>query len=406
MNAKRITTHILLGALVAAFLAVFALGAAREAPGTNSYALLAQGWLDGRFDTDACFDSDCAVYDDRQYIIFPPAPAAVALPFVAMFGEEFVGFLPLGVIALALTGLLWWRIAENETGSRDLTTLAALMIVFATPLAFVILRSDSVWFWAQSWGFLFVTAAIYFALVRRDAVLTGLFIGLAFLSRQMSILLLPFLYVILLDRDTPLFRIDGDAISRAFKLAAFPLIALGVYFAYNAARFGSPLETGYSFIFPVAENGADPNFLRLRVQELGIFSPAYFLFNFVYMFIAGPHVEFSGRYMTELAGFDRNGASLFLVTPVLMLAFLARWDRAFWIGVTTCAVILGLTLLYHSNGFTQYSAQRYALDWLPVLLVFFLRGLKPEYAAPLAVLVAYSMAVTLAMITLGGILAG
>src|SRR5690606_30595354 len=122
------------------------------------------------------FDSDCAVYDGRHYIIFPPAPAAVALPFVAMFGEGFVGFLPLGLIALALTGLLWWRIAENETGSRDLTSLAALMVVFATPLAFVILRSDRVWFWAQSWGFLFVTAAIYFALVRRNAVLAGLFI--------------------------------------------------------------------------------------------------------------------------------------------------------------------------------------------------------------------------------------
>ncbi len=61
-----------------------------------------------------------------------------------------------------------------------------------------------------------------------------------------------------------------------------------MYFAYNAARFGSPMETGYLYIFPVAENGTDPNFLRLRVQELGIFSRDYFLFNAIYMFIAGP----------------------------------------------------------------------------------------------------------------------
>jgi len=34
------------------------------------------------------------------------------------------------------------------------------------------------------------------------------------------------------------------------------------------------------------------------------------------------------------------------------------------------AVIAGITLFYHSNGFSQYNAQRYALDWLPLLLVF------------------------------------
>lgn len=405
MTAKRFVITVVLGGLVLLFLAVFALGVMREAPGTNSYALLAQGWLDGRFDTTACFDSDCAVYEGKRYIIFPPAPAAVALPFVAAFGPDFVGFLPLALVALALSALLWWRIAERETGSRDLTTLAVLMIVFATPLAFVILRSDRVWFWAQSWGFLFVTAAIYLALVRRNALLTGLFIGLAFLSRQMTILLLPFLYVLMLDRGASLLRIDGAVLKRLAALAVFPLVALAVYFAYNAARFGSPMETGYAYIFPVAENGTDPNFLRLRVQELGIFSGDYFLFNAIYMFIAGPHVEFAGRYLTDLASFDRNGASLFLVTPMLLLAFLARWDRAFWIGLPTAGVILGMTLFYHSNGFTQYSAQRYALDWLPILLVFFLRGIKPEYTPPLAILVAYAMAVTLSMIVLGGILA-
>ncbi len=83
---------------------------------------------------------------------------------------------------------------------------------------------------------------------------------------------------------------------------------------------------------------------------------------------------------------------------------MARWDRAFWIGLLTAGLILGITLFYHSNGFTQYSAQRYALDWLPILLVFFLRGIRPVHAS-LAVLVIYAMGVTPSMIVLGGILA-
>ncbi len=137
----------------------------------------------------------------------------------------------------------------------------------------------------------------------------------------------------------------------------------------------------------------------------GIFSANYFLFSTIYMFLAGPHVDFGGRYLTQMTGFDTFGASPFLVTPVLLAAALARWDRSFWFGAITCAVILGLTLLYHSNGFTQYSAQRYVLDWLPILLVFLARGIKPEHNSIVSILVGYSMAVTLGMVVVGGVLA-
>lgn len=405
MTAHRIAISALLGFLVLAFLTILVLGVLRETTGTNSYALLADGWLNGRFDTDRCFDTDCALFEGRTYIIFPPLPAAIVLPFVALFGVDFHVFMPLSVLVFALSGWLWWRIANHQSLVRDAALLLVLLILFATPLFFVAVRGDRVWFFAQSLGFFFSSAALYFALVRRDAVLVGLFVGMAFLCRQMAILYLPFLYVLLLDRDTPLFRIDMAAIRRALLLAAFPVLALAIYFLYNYARFGSPLETGYAYIFPVEfSDGSPPTFLENRVRDLGIFSQQYFLFNLIYMFIAGPHVEFAGRYMTELSGFDVNGASLFLVTPALLFALLARWDRAFWFGAGTVALILGATLFYHSNGFTQYAAQRYALDWLPILFVFLMRGVKPEYVPPLAMLVAYSMMVTLSMIVLGGVL--
>ncbi|KKB07047.1 hypothetical protein VE25_19550 [Devosia geojensis] len=408
MHIRRIAISIVLLGLALAVLAALALAVMRETPGTNTYAQLAASWLQGRLDTAGpCFDNDCALFEGRTYIIFPPMPAVIALPFVALFGIDFQFFVPLSLVAFALTGLIWWRIGERETGNeRDLTALMTLLVLFATPLAFVTLRGDHVWFFAQSWGVLFSSAAIYFAL-KRNVLAAGLFIGMAFLCRQMTILYLPFLYVLLLDRETPLFRIDMAAIKRGFSLAAVPILAVLIYFAYNYARFGSIGETGYSFIFPAEFDAATTSagdFLQYRVRELGIFAPDYFLFNFIYMFIAGPHVEFAGRYMTQMSGFDINGASLFLVTPVLLLALLAPWNRAFWFGLGTCAVILGLTLLYHSNGFSQYSAQRYALDWLPVLLVLLLRGIKREHVPVLSILIAYSMMVTLAMIVFGGIL--
>ncbi|MEO8882292.1 MAG: hypothetical protein ABI377_02565, partial [Devosia sp.] len=406
MTAKRIIIIGLLTLVALAFLAVLGLAVLREAPGTNSYALMADGWLHGRLDVvGKCFDADCAGFNGQNFVIFPPVPGVIALPFVALFGVDFHHFVPLTILAFALTGYLWFRIAAAQTaGSRDLTTLIVMLILFASPLFFVTLRGDHVWFYAQSWGFLFSTAALYFAMIRKNAVLTGLFIGLAFLSRQMTILYVPFLYVMLLDEGTPWFRIDGKAILRAARLMAFPIIAVAIYFAYNDLRFGSPLETGYAYIFPYAtDHGPTAGFIAHRVQDIGIFSRSYLLFNFIYMFIAGPHVQFTNQYLTQMGGFDANGASIFLVTPALLFAFLGRWDRAFWFGLATCAVILGLTLFYHSNGYSQYSAQRYALDWLPVLMIFVARGVKTELAPPLSLMMVYSMGVTLSMIVIGGL---
>jgi len=403
MTIKRVIVIGLLTLLALGCFGVLGLAILREAPDTNSYALMADGWLHGRFDVAGdCFDSDCAGFNGQNYVIFPPMPGVIALPFVALFGVHFHHFLPLTILAFALTGFLWFRIAAAQTaGSRDLTTLIVMLVAFASPLLFVTLRGDHVWFYAQSWGFLFSTAALYFAMIRKNAVLAGLFIALAFLSRQMTILYLPFLYVMLLDEATPWFRIDFKAILRVGRLMAFPIIAVAIYFAYNDARFGSPLETGYTYIF-ANDHGPTMGFIAHRVHDIGLFSRAYLLFNFVYMFIAGPHVQFANEYLTQMGGFDANGASPFLVTPALLFAFLARWDRAFWFGLATCAVILVLTLLYHSNGYSQYSAQRYALDWLPVLMIFVARGVKAEFVPPLSLMTLYSIGVTLAMIVIGG----
>lgn len=408
MTAKRFIITALFAGLTVLFIAVLAMAVFREEPGSNSYVALAEAFLHGQLHVDGCLDEDCALFDGKAYVVFPPLPALMILPLVAIFGSDFHYFLPLSIFAFAATAMLWWRIGGALTESRDLRALLLLLILFATPLIFVTLRGDHIWFFAQILAFLFTTAALYSALISRSALLAGLFIALAFLCRQMSILYLPFLYVLMMEDERPLWHIDRAAFARGLKLIAFPIAAVAAYLAYNWVRFGSPLETGYSYLFPVSLDrpGVDPGFIKHRMRDLGAFAIEYFPFNTLYMFFQGPHVEFAGRYLTEMKSFDNNGASLFLVTPVLLFAFLARWTRTFWIGLITCAVILGITLFYHSNGFSQYSTQRYALDWLPILLVFLALGLKREYAPPLAILTVYSMAVTLGMIAIGGMLAG
>ena len=380
-----------------ALAAALAIRATREAGATNSYALLADAFLHGRLAVDRCFDIDCAVFNGRTYIVFPPVPALVALPFVAVFGTGFAGFIALGTAAAGLTGLLWWRIWGKmerlgglDPARDDRRPWLLLAILAGSPLLYVTLRSDGVWFFAQAIGFLFATLAVHEA-VHRRLVLAGLALGLAFLSRQLMILLAPFVFVLALRQDERLFGFDRAWLARILKFGAPLAGAILVYLAYNVARFGAPLETGYAHIL------SDPNtYIGRRLAEAGLFSARYVLFNAAYLLVQGFHAEFGDPLMTRLTGLDPNGASLLAASPFLLMAFFLPRRRTVLIGLACAGLMIGVGLFYHSNGFSQYNAQRYALDWLPVLLAFLPLCLTAERLPVFRLLVTYAVGLNLA----------
>ena len=388
---------VLLG-LAAILLGALALRVMGEEPGTNSYALLADAFLHGRFWVERCFDDDCALFAGKTYVIFPPVPALVAMPFVAIWGADFAHFMVISVALFALTGLLWWQIFQRIGCDQALAILLVVALLFSTPVHFAALRADGIWFFAQIVAIALVTLAIWSAFVLHSPLAVGLFIGLAFLTRQMSILYMPFFFVLMTPSDRSIFRIDREALARFLKLAIFPAIAIGIYFLYNYARFGDVMQTGYAYIFPAEL--ADPktdNFIEYRVRELGLFSKDYLLYNLLYFFVQGPHVEFAGKYLTELKSLDAGGIAVFIGAPFLLFYLLARWDRNFFFATVTILVIAGVTMFYHSNGFAQYTIQRYILDWLPLAMLFVAIGVKPENKGILGLLVAHGMVLMIAM---------
>ncbi len=357
-------------------------------PGLNSHGALADAFLHGRLWIESCPEIDCALFQGRTYVIFPPLPALVALPFVAVFG--FPGFKGFVLLALALGALslwAWHRIfrALDVEDPDALWLLAA--IAFASPLFQVTLRSEGVWFYAQSVGFLMTTASLWAVICRRSLPLAGLFVALAFLCRQMAIFYPLFLLVLALPRHEGWrgeWRETARDLVRPVLLAGIPVaIALIAYVAYNVARFGSPTETGYAFI----HNPGSPGFIWRRITEVGLFSRDYLLFNTLYLFLQGIHFEFGGPYLTQVTGFDRSGSALLVMSPWLLLAVYARLDRAFAAGAGVIALIAGITLFYHSNGADQTATQRYTLDWLPILIVLMVRGERPRAFAALPLLV-------------------
>lgn len=372
-----------------------ALYAFLENPASNSYALLAEAFLNGRLDTTTCFDGDCARFEDKIFVMFPPVPAIIALPFVALFGVEFSGFVLLSALAFALSVWLWWQIFEGLKLDRDVAIWLLLGLAFATPLYYVTIRGDGVWFFAQSIGFAFTSLAIHQMVRGGSLIVAGACIGAAFLCRQMAVFYLPFLFALSLDRFEPLISFSRHHIIRTLKLGLPVAAAVGVYLAYNYLRFGDPMQTGYPYMMgaEMAEGGSIINY---RLAEHGLWSSAYFLFNTVYLFLQGFHLEFTGNSMVEPLALDPSGTAILAASPFVLFAFFAPMRRPVLIGIVTILAIAVPTLFYHSNGFSQYNVQRYALDWLPILFYILALALAERDLRGLALLVTYGIGLNLA----------
>ena len=388
------TMHVLLW-IVLGLAAVLGAGLAMQVIGeeglTNSYALLADAFLSGRLDVTQCVDVDCALYDGKNYVVFPPGPAILAMPFVAVFGLSFSGFIAIASVLSGVSLLVWWRIFAALRVERMTAIWLLIAIAIGTPLYYVTIRADGVWFLAQTCGFLFVSLAIWAAIDRRSFWLIGALVALAFLCRQLTILIVPFVYALRIDDNAPLISFRPERLAEIGKLLAPVIVVLGAYMAYNYARFGAPLDTGYGYI---ATELTERTFLYDRIQDYGLFSSEYFVFNVFHLLFQGFHADFVGPYVTELGEMDRMGTSLLAASPFVLLAAFTKWRRPIVIGALCALAMILPMLIYHSNGFTQYNVQRYVLDWLPVVLIalaFTIRGgLRPAFA----VLVTYAVGLT------------
>ena len=119
-----------------------------------------------------------------------------------------------------------------------------------------------------------------------------------------------------------------------------------------------------------------------RLDQYGLFSSAYVLFNAMYLFVQGFHLQFGGQTMTAPEAMDSSGTSLLAASPFVLLAVFAPMRKAVVVGLLMIAVMAVPMLFYHSNGFSQYNVQRYTLDWLPILFVILALALNRGSARP------------------------
>ncbi len=358
----------------------------------NHYVRLADAWLHGRLDIGAqapgtndwaCFDTQdrgpCPVgrYSFpasestryRWYVSFPPLPAILLLPLVAVFGlgtldalfwAVFAGLAPM----LLFTVLRFLR--ESGRSHRSLRDDLVVTALFAVgSVYYFVAVQGTVWFAAQVVASAFICLYLLASFGARRPSLAGLALGLAFLSRPSTLLLGVFFVLQAItaasERGRPSPAARAQLASNLIKFALPLTLLVGAAMWHNAARFDDPLEFGHRFL---------QIRWRSRIETWGLFGTHYLPRNLTVFFLSLPWILESNPFVR----ITRHGLAFWFTTPNLLWSlFPKKLDStivALWAAVLPTAIC---TLLYQNTGWVQFG-YRFALDYLPLLFVLISLG--------------------------------
>lgn len=336
----------------------------------------AHAWLHGHLDVPAWLGHDLVHLGGKWYIVYPPTPALLMLPFVAVLGEHFSDIW-FGWLMAAANVVLLHRLLEtirlNGWTTRTPRENVVLAVTFGTgTIALWLAIGGTVWFSAQTIA-VTCTLCLLIAAIQQRWALASLALGALFLTRSPDILAAITLLVFVarahgLARvaSWQRWRLAHRPDWRTFLALVLPLAgAFVIWFARNRLYFGSFLSSGYD----------------LQVHQdypeiiYGLMSWHYLWPNFVVDFLNFPAFNFASPYdpnpPLDLLR-DGNGTSVFFSTPLFLLFFAPqRRDDMRWLRVTLWVTIIALvtfSLFWNGIGWYQVGA-RYLFDTYPFAFV-------------------------------------
>ena len=370
-------------------------GPRTEGPSPNNhFAHLAESYLNGQLGQVGgrpAGTNDWACYDPeiqapcpanafqrpneryRWYVSFPPFPAVVLMPAVAIFGRDFSDPLFWAIfagLAPAFLFLLLRRLREEEISPRTLKEDLALVVFFAFgSVYFFTAVQGSVWFCAHIVASLLLILFLYFAIGAKSPFWAGLMLGLCFMTRPSTS---PFALFFLFEamrasraKNAP----DGSGLVHWIRhtewmpvvlkcgFFAAPILAIGgVAMFLNDTRFGDPFEFGHTYLMIR---------WRPRIEKWGLFNFHFFAKN-LSIYVAGlPWLSAAAPYVM----ISRHGLALWVTSPGLLPLLWPKKITGLMTGLfITCAIVAILDLCYQNSGWVQFG-YRFSLDYMPMLIV-------------------------------------
>ncbi len=396
------------------------LGPRRDGPSPdNHYVHLAESLLAGQlgqlgdrppgYNDWACYDEAtqgvCPPYafqrpseTYRWYVSFPPFPSVVIAPAVAIFGRDFSD--PLfwaifaGLAPAFLYGLLR-RLREDRISVRSPKEDVLLVALFAIgSVYFFTAVQGTVWYAAHVVASLLLVGFLYGSIGARSPLLAGAMLGLCFVTRPTTA---PYALFFLLEAIRAsrhaswtegtglrgwLAGTEWVPVLRKCALFAAPIVLCGLCAMWmNDARFHDPFEFGHTYLMIR---------WRPRIETWGLFNYHYLAKN-LSVFVAGlPWLSANEPYVT----ISRHGLALWLTSPGLLPLLWPKKVSPLMIGLFASTALVALwDLCYQNSGWVQFG-YRFALDYMPALIVLLALSQRRFGAGWIAALV-FAIAVNL-----------
>ena len=374
----------------------------------NHFALQAEAWLAGHLDLGGeppayTGYNDFACYQGRWFVVFPPFPAMLLVPLVALGGSAqkvqdgqfFIWLAGVGpaVLFLALEKL-------RRTGRSNLSVrgsfLVSILFAFGT-VYFFTAEQGTVWYAAHVVGVALAALYLLFALDAERPWLAGIMIGLGLLTRSPLLFAAPLFMLEAYRVSTrppgkapaepapegasPPVGVAGspawlararrlwDGVDRprllglalAFSLPVVAAIALTL--AHNQARFDDPLEFGYQHL-TVAWQG--------RMKQWGLFHYHYLGRNLGVLLTSLPWLTRPPAPVPfQISG---HGLALWVTSPFfLWLLWPRRTGRLHFALLVTVAAVALPTLLYQNTGWVQFG-YRFSNDYAVFMVAWLAIG--------------------------------
>jgi hypothetical protein len=361
--------------VVLLYLAATVVVARGEDPAVSRAMTLAIHLSEGRLDLGGPVDAtDTLTIDGVTYWVVGPMVVLPFLPLVPLQGlweaARWIVPLSFGIVAAWLMLPLARRYGPGGRSTWWLAVLGA----FGTLLFNQAVRGND-YYLTHAEAMAFTVFALVEWRGRRRPWVIGLALGLAGIARPPVLLaLVPFGIAL---------AWSGPGIRRRLLAFATPvglLIVLAA--AYNALRFGSPLETGYGgSVLTNASLESD--------RAVGVLSIRHVPHNLQLLLVNG--FAF-GKHFPFLVP-DPDGHSILLTSPALLAAVGAgiRSRTAAVLWISAGLITLALLLYYGGGGRVTYG-YRYFLDATPFLLALTAVAARRQFGALERLLIVMSVA--------------
>jgi hypothetical protein len=371
----------------------------------NHYVHLAQSFLHGQLgvlgnvppgtNDWACYDSETRDIcppgafqrpseSQRWYVSFPPLPAVVIMPAVAIWGlatRDALYWAILAGLGPALLFVVLRRLRETGRSGRTLRDDLLLVALFSFgSVYFFSAVQGTVWFAAHVVAVALIALYLLFSLDARRPALAGWMLGLAFLTRPTTSALVLFFLVEALrvarvgeaqvdeGASVPrrvflwLSRVQWRPALRTLAVFAAPIVVIGALTMWmNAERWDNPFEFGHRYLMIR---------WRDRIATWGLFSYHYLSRNLAVFWTSLPWLTSREPHVI----ISRHGLALWFTTPALLLTLWPKRLDAQMVGLYLAAAAVALwNLLYQNTGWVQFG-YRFALDYLPLLMVLLALG--------------------------------